>query len=220
MTRTPSGRPIPSLLLVSAVHHHLLRSANRTKTALVVEAGDVRETHHVAVLIGYGASAVNPYLAMESVEQLIAAGDVVGVTPQDGVYNLIKGLGKGVLKIMSKMGISTVASYTGAQTFERSAWARNWWTNSSPARTPSSAAWAWTSSRPRFPHGTRWPTPKAASSSRTARCWAAASTSGAATASRTCSTRRPSSGCSTPRVSAATTSSRRTPRVWTTSPRT
>lgn len=110
--------PIPSLLLVSAVHHHLLRSANRTKTALVVEAGDVRETHHVAVLVGYGASAVNPYLAMESVEQLIAASDVVGVTPQDGVYNLIKGLGKGVLKIMSKMGISTVASYTGAQTFE------------------------------------------------------------------------------------------------------
>ena len=110
--------PIPSLLLVSAVHHHLLRSANRTKTALVVEAGDVRETHHVAVLIGYGASAVNPYLAMESVEQLISTGDVVGVTPQDGVYNLIKGLGKGVLKIMSKMGISTVASYTGAQTFE------------------------------------------------------------------------------------------------------
>jgi glutamate synthase (NADPH) large chain len=110
--------PIPSLLLVSAVHHHLLRSANRTKTALVVEAGDVRETHHVAALVGYGASAVNPYLAMESVEQLITAGDVVGVTPQDGVYNLIKGLGKGVLKIMSKMGISTVASYTGAQTFE------------------------------------------------------------------------------------------------------
>ncbi|KUM42312.1 glutamate synthase large subunit [Arthrobacter sp. EpRS71] len=110
--------PIPSLLLVSAVHHHLLRSANRTKTALVVEAGDVRETHHVAVLIGYGASAVNPYLAMESVEQLISNGDVTGVTAEDGVYNLIKGLGKGVLKIMSKMGISTVASYTGAQTFE------------------------------------------------------------------------------------------------------
>ncbi|MBT8159474.1 MULTISPECIES: glutamate synthase large subunit [Arthrobacter] len=110
--------PIPSLLLVSAVHHHLLRSANRTKTALVVEAGDVRETHHVAVLIGFGAAAVNPYLAMESVEQLISTGEVVGVTPEDGVYNLIKGLGKGVLKIMSKMGISTVASYTGAQTFE------------------------------------------------------------------------------------------------------
>ena len=84
----------------------------------MVEAGDVCETRPWPWLIGYGASAVNPYLAMESVEQLTASGDVVGVTPQDGVYNLIKGLGKGVLKIMSKMGISTVASYTGAQTFE------------------------------------------------------------------------------------------------------
>ncbi|MFK0072127.1 glutamate synthase large subunit [Arthrobacter woluwensis] len=110
--------PIPSLLLLSAVHHHLLRSANRTKTALLVEAGDVREVHHVAVLIGYGASAVNPYLAMESVEELIRTGELRGVTPETGVYNLIKGLGKGVLKIMSKMGISTVASYCGAQTFE------------------------------------------------------------------------------------------------------
>ncbi|WP_269936972.1 glutamate synthase large subunit [Arthrobacter sp. HY1533] len=110
--------PIPSLLLLSSVHHHLLRSANRTKVSLVVEAGDVREVHHVAVLVGYGAAAVNPYLAMESVEELIRNGDVTGVTPEQGVYNLIKALGKGVLKIMSKMGISTVASYCGAQTFE------------------------------------------------------------------------------------------------------
>lgn len=110
--------PIPSLLLISAVHHHLLRSATRTKTALVVEAGDVREVHHVALLVGYGAAAVNPYLAMESVEELIRSGDVLGVTPEAAVGNLIKGLGKGVLKIMSKMGISTVASYCGAQTFE------------------------------------------------------------------------------------------------------
>nr|MBW4095680.1 glutamate synthase large subunit [Acidobacteriota bacterium] len=110
--------PIPSLLLVSAVHHHLLRSATRTKIALVVEAGDVREVHHVATLIGYGTAAVNPYLAMESVEELIRNGDVQGVTPAEGVHNLLKGLGKGVLKIMSKMGISTVASYCGAQTFE------------------------------------------------------------------------------------------------------
>ncbi|MCY0904363.1 glutamate synthase large subunit [Arthrobacter sp. H14-L1] len=110
--------PIPSLLLLSAVHHHLLRSANRTKTALVVEAGDVREVHHVAALVGYGAAAVNPYLAMESVEELIRTGDITGVSAEEGVYNLIKGLGKGVLKIMSKMGISTVASYCGAQTFE------------------------------------------------------------------------------------------------------
>ena len=110
--------PIPSLLLLSAVHHHLLRSANRTKVSLVVEAGDVREVHHVAVLVGYGAAAVNPYLAMESVEDLIRNGDVTGVTAEEGVRHLIKGLGKGVLKIMSKMGISTVASYCGAQTFE------------------------------------------------------------------------------------------------------
>ena len=110
--------PIPSLLLLSAVHHHLLRSANRTKVSLVVEAGDVREVHHVAVLVGYGAAAVNPYLAMETVEELIRTGDVTGVTPDEGVKNLIKGLGKGVLKIMSKMGISTVSSYCGAQTFE------------------------------------------------------------------------------------------------------
>ncbi|UWX98495.1 glutamate synthase large subunit [Arthrobacter zhaoxinii] len=110
--------PIPSLLLLSAVHNHLLKSANRTKISLLVEAGDVREVHHVALLIGYGASAVNPYLAMESCEELVRNGDITGVTGEEAVTNLIKGLGKGVLKIMSKMGISTVASYCGAQTFE------------------------------------------------------------------------------------------------------
>lgn len=115
---TAAWAPIPSLLLVSAVHHHLLRSANRTKVSLVVEAGDVREVHHVAVLVGYGAAAINPYLAMESVEELIRNGDVTGVSAEEGVRHLIKGLGKGVLKIMSKMGISTVSSYCGAQTFE------------------------------------------------------------------------------------------------------
>ncbi|GGH57001.1 glutamate synthase large subunit [Rothia aerolata] len=110
--------PIPSLLLTAAVHHHLLRSATRTKASLIVEAGDVREVHHVATLIGYGASAVNPYLAMESVEQLVREGEITGVTEQEAVKNLIKALGKGLQKIMSKMGISTVSSYTGAQTFE------------------------------------------------------------------------------------------------------
>lgn len=110
--------PIPSLLLTAAVHHHLLRSATRTKVALVVEAGDVREVHHIAALVGFGASAVNPYLAMESVEQLVATGDLTGVTAQQATTNLIKALGKGLQKIMSKMGISTVSSYCGAQTFE------------------------------------------------------------------------------------------------------
>ena len=110
--------PIPSLLLTSAVHHHLLKSANRTKTSLVIEAGDVREVHHVAVLIGYGASAINPYLALETVEDMANRGELSAVTPAKAQNNIIKALGKGVLKIMSKMGISTVASYCGAQTFE------------------------------------------------------------------------------------------------------
>jgi glutamate synthase (NADPH/NADH) large chain len=84
----------------------------------VVEAGDVREVHHVAALIGYGAAAVNPYLAMESVEVMVKSGVITGLTIDQVTYNLIKALGKGVLKIMSKMGISTVSSYAGAQCFE------------------------------------------------------------------------------------------------------
>jgi len=110
--------PIPSLLLTSAVHHHLIREKTRTTVGLVVEAGDVREVHHVALLIGYGAAAVNPYLAMESAEDLVLQGVITGITPEKAVRNLIKSLGKGVLKVMSKMGISTIASYTGAQVFE------------------------------------------------------------------------------------------------------
>jgi glutamate synthase (NADPH) large chain len=110
--------PIPSLLLTAAVHHHLIRQKTRTKVGLVVEAGDVREVHHVALLIGYGAAAVNPYLAMESAEDLVIQGVITGITPEKAVHNIIKALGKGVLKVMSKMGISTIASYTGAQVFE------------------------------------------------------------------------------------------------------
>ncbi|MDN5795669.1 MAG: glutamate synthase large subunit [Intrasporangium sp.] len=116
-----SGRdlaPIPSLLLTAAVHHHLIREKTRTQVGLLVEAGDVREVHHVALLVGYGAAAVNPYLAMESVEDLARAGHIDDVTPEQAVRGLIKALGKGVLKVMSKMGISTVASYRGAQVFE------------------------------------------------------------------------------------------------------
>ncbi len=110
--------PIPSLLLTSAVHHHLIREKTRTQVGLLVEAGDVREVHHVALLVGYGAAAVNPYLAMESVENLCRSGQLPGLSPEKAVANLIKALGKGVLKVMSKMGISTVASYCGAQVFE------------------------------------------------------------------------------------------------------
>ncbi|MCX4677979.1 glutamate synthase large subunit [Streptomyces sp. NBC_01433] len=111
--------PIPSLLLTSAVHHHLIRTKQRTQVGLLVEAGDVREVHHVALLIGYGAAAVNPYLAMESVEDLVRAGTFIdGIEAEQAIRNLIYALGKGVLKVMSKMGISTVASYRGAQVFE------------------------------------------------------------------------------------------------------
>jgi glutamate synthase (NADPH/NADH) large chain len=110
--------PIPSLLLTAAVHQHLVREQTRTQVALIVESGDCREVHHLAVLLGFGAAAVNPYLAFESVEDLIATGALAGITPTKAVRNYVKALGKGVLKIMSKMGISTVASYTGAQVFE------------------------------------------------------------------------------------------------------
>ena len=110
--------PIPSLLATAAVHHHLIREKTRTRVGLVVECGDAREVHHMALLIGYGAAAVNPYLAFETIEDLIAQ-DLTDITdPLKGVGNYIKACGKGVLKVMSKMGISTVASYTGAQIFE------------------------------------------------------------------------------------------------------
>jgi glutamate synthase (NADPH/NADH) large chain len=110
--------PIPSLLLTSAVHHHLIREKARTRVGLVLEAGDAREVHHIALLIGYGAAAVNPYLAFETIEDLIATGALPGVEPREAVQKYIKAAGKGVLKVMSKMGISTIASYTGAQVFE------------------------------------------------------------------------------------------------------
>jgi len=110
--------PIPSLLLTAAVHHHLIREKTRTQVGLVVECGDAREVHHMALLLGYGAAAINPYLAFETIEDLIDQGVITGATKHQAVKNFVKASTKGVLKIMSKMGISTVASYTGAQVFE------------------------------------------------------------------------------------------------------
>ncbi|MFZ9246239.1 MAG: glutamate synthase central domain-containing protein, partial [Ilumatobacteraceae bacterium] len=124
--------PIPSLLLTSAVHHHLIRQKQRTKVGLIIETGDAREVHHMALLIGYGAGAINPYLAFETIEDMVnssvdvaAAGGESGgmfglgaMDAQKAIKNYIKASGKGVLKVMSKMGVSTVASYTGAQIFE------------------------------------------------------------------------------------------------------
>ncbi len=119
-----NNAPIPSLLLTSAVHHHLIRERKRTMVGLIVEAGDAREVHHMALLIGYGAAAINPYLAFETIDDMILADDGTGIhglsgmDPKKAVKNYIKAAGKGVLKVMSKMGVSTVASYTGAQIFE------------------------------------------------------------------------------------------------------
>ncbi|ASU83493.1 glutamate synthase large subunit [Nocardiopsis gilva YIM 90087] len=110
--------PIPSLLLTGAVHHHLVRDKTRTDVGLVVEAGDVRECHHVALLLGYGASAVNPYLALGTVRDMVARGVIGGIEADAAVRNTVKAFGKGVLKVMSKIGVSTVSSYTGAQIFE------------------------------------------------------------------------------------------------------
>jgi len=112
--------PIPSLLLTAAVHHHLVREKKRTQVGLVIECGDAREVHHMALLVGYGAGAINPYLAFESIEDMIAEdlNSLGAIDPHTAVKNYIKASGKGVLKVMSKMGVSTVASYTGAQIFE------------------------------------------------------------------------------------------------------
>ena len=105
------------------MHHHLIREKSRTRAGLIVETGDARECHHIALLVGYGAAVVCPYLAIETVRDLAAQGELASadqqsVTPDKAEKNLIKALGKGVLKIMSKMGVSTIASYTGAQIFE------------------------------------------------------------------------------------------------------
>ncbi|EOM74276.1 glutamate synthase large subunit [Rhodococcus rhodnii] len=110
--------PIPSLLLTAAVHHHLVREKTRTQVGLIVEAGDAREVHHMALLLGFGAAAVNPYMAFETVDELVNTEQLQGVSRDKAIANYIKAAGKGVLKVMSKMGISTLASYTGAQLFQ------------------------------------------------------------------------------------------------------
>ncbi|GBE64063.1 glutamate synthase [Mycobacterium sp. MFM001] len=110
--------PIPSLLAVSAVHHHLVRERSRTKVGLVVESGDAREVHHMAMLVGFGAAAINPYMVFESIADMLDRGVITGIDREKALQNYIKAAGKGVLKVMSKMGISTLASYTGAQLFQ------------------------------------------------------------------------------------------------------
>jgi len=116
----PQRAPIPAPLAVGAVHYHLIRAGLRMHASLIVESGEARETHHFAVLIGYGASAVNPYLALDTAREAVQRGRIrdKSVSENDVVKNYIKAAEKGVLKIMSKMGIATVDSYCGAQIFE------------------------------------------------------------------------------------------------------
>lgn len=116
---TESKAPIPSLLAIGAVHHHLVKKKLRTRAGLVVEAGDIRETHHFATVIGYGASAINPYLALESLIHLNEKGAFAKDIPQNQLFhNFQKAVGSGLLKVLSKMGISTMQSYQGSQIFE------------------------------------------------------------------------------------------------------
>jgi glutamate synthase (ferredoxin) len=109
---------IPALLAVAGVHHHLIREGTRTKVGLVVESGDPREVHHFALLIGYGAGAINPYLAFETLDDMIHEGLLTEAEHDKAVKNYIKAVNKGVVKVISKMGISTIQSYRGAQIFE------------------------------------------------------------------------------------------------------
>ncbi len=110
--------PIPALLAISAVQHRLIAEGSRTKVGLVVETGEPREVHHFCLLIGYGASAVNPYLVFESLHDMVRGGTLPGLTEEQAEKNYVKAAGKGVVKVISKMGISTVQSYHGAQVFE------------------------------------------------------------------------------------------------------
>ncbi len=115
---SPEMAPIPALLATAGLHHHLIRSGTRGKIGLVLESGEPREVHHFALLIGYGCSAINPYLAYETVEDLIHEGFLTGMDYKTAIKKYIKAAIKGVVKTMAKMGISTIQSYRGAQIFE------------------------------------------------------------------------------------------------------
>ena len=115
----PKRAGIPSLLAVAAVHEHLVREGTRLRTGLVLESGEPREVHHMATLIGYGCEAINPYLLLDTVDEMVAEGRIPGIEDADTAErNIVKAIGKGLLKTISKMGISTTQSYCGAQIFE------------------------------------------------------------------------------------------------------
>jgi len=114
----PELAPIPALLAVAGVHHHLIREGTRTRVGLVLESGEPHEVHHFSLLIGYGAGAINPYVAFETLDDMIRQGLLTNIKHKDACKNFVKAAVKGVVKVTSKMGISTIQSYRGAQIFE------------------------------------------------------------------------------------------------------
>ena len=114
----PENVPIPSLLAVSGLHHHLIRESLRTRVSIILESGEPREVHHFALLISYGASAINPWLAFETIAGMISQNMLKETNPKTAIKKYIKASIKGVVKTLSKMGISTIQSYQGAQIFE------------------------------------------------------------------------------------------------------
>src|SRR5262249_16188579 len=110
--------PIPALLAVSSIHHHLIREGTRTQVGLILEAGEPREVHHFALLLGYGAAPINPYLAFDTLHDLVEQRLITGMTADQAMENFRKAISKGIVKVISKMGISMIQSYCGAQIFE------------------------------------------------------------------------------------------------------
>jgi len=110
--------PVPALMAVAGLHHYLIREGLRTRASLVLETGEAREVHHFSLLIGYGVSVINPYLAFETIDRMIGEGMLTGIDHKAACKNFVKAASKGVIKVASKMGISSLQSYRGAQVFE------------------------------------------------------------------------------------------------------
>ena len=206
---SPERAAIPALLAVAGVHHHLVREGTRLQTGLVLESGEPREVHHFATLIGYGASAINPYLMFESLETLVDEGRVPGVDDfETAQWNVVKGIAKGLLKTISKMGISTIQSYNGAQIFEAVGLAPELidryfvGTASRIGGIDADILARETLERHARGFGLH---------SATTCCRSAASTRGAARASTTCGTRRRSRSCSTRSATAGSRPTTSTP---------
>ncbi len=201
----PRASPIPSLLAVAAVHHHLVLEGTRLRAGIILESGEPREVHHFATLIGYGASAINPYLMLETLDELVAEGRIArdgadgtgALDAEEAAQNVVKAIGKGLLKTISKMGISTIQSYRGAQIFEAVGLERELIDRHFTGHRLAHRRRRRRRARDR---GARAPRARLSRrpDGRDRCCRSAASTRGGATASTTCGTRRRSRSSSTP----------------------